>query len=128
MYFAPASQKLILQIAQSGKATLSYEVMTGVTRNTDIRIQIGRNGNTEWVYSAGNGPVNRVSVPQTVTFSSALVVGGGLTPATFPTLNTQMSCPGILLRDQLCLWHRCPSDTEITSKIKAGAYPWGRGT
>lgn len=57
-----------------------------------------------------------------------LVVGAGQTPATFPTDNTQACCVGLLLKGQLAVWHRLPSDIEITSQIRAGQYPWARGS
>lgn len=135
VYYDNTNNKLVLQIPKppgsippgSNVRYMPFDVLPGVTRDSDIRIQIGRNGNT-WLYTAQNGAINRTDVGFDAATGTLLVVGAGQTPATFPTHNTQACCVGLLLKGQLAVWHRLPTDIEITEQIRAGQYPWGRGS
>jgi hypothetical protein len=124
VYYDNTNNKLVLQIRDPSGPTVAYNVVRGVVRDQDIRIQIGRDGNT-WLYTGKRYGIKRTDVGFDAGTGPLLVVGAGQTPATFPSNNRQACCVGLLLKGQLAVWHRLPTNREIKSQIRTGEYPWG---
>lgn len=130
VYYRVSGSAVVLQI-KSGSAgsRLEYVIADNLSVDTDIRVQVGQSG-SQWLYSAGSGTVNRVNIGfSTVPLSTGLIVlGGGQTPGTFATNNTQEGGRNVFFSGQMVVFSYLPSDAEITGTIRTGHYPWGRGT
>jgi len=125
--YSHASDKIMLRVVRPDDTIATYEVMSSVPRDVDIRLQLGRDG-MSWLYGVQDGPVHLVDVGfQTLPTNKILMVGAGLAPSTFPQTGAQACCPGLLLRGQLSVWHRLLSQDEIVTSVRSGQYPWGRG-
>jgi hypothetical protein len=120
VYYDNSANKLILQV-RAGTTTYTMDVLVSPARDTDLRIQIGRNGN-EWLHNVG-----RTNIGASASFTSVLLFAAGQDPATFPTNNTTTMMNGALLTGQIAIWHRYLSDPDLVL-VRAGSYPWGRET
>ena len=161
VYYHKGRNKFVLQISPDNPAkVVAFGIELDVNPNTDIRMQIGRENDT-WLCAAQNYIAieeNKIVDPNTITISRhtvsfsneivpkrLLIIGAGQTPVSFPSNKTQEGCTGLLLKGQLAVWHRLPTDREIKEQIiyeirsktvgekiyyttYHGQYPWGRGT
>lgn len=107
----------------------SQTILSSPSRDTDIRLQLSRNGNDSWAYCVNGGSVQTFTVGATIGSSASIwIEGGGQDPAFFPSNNKIASCIGYLLKNQLLIWWRALDTSTEYTRINSGQYPIGRGT
>jgi hypothetical protein len=125
IYYDNATDSIKYQAKTSSSTTNEITLLSNPSRDTTIRILLGRNGNDSWFYKVNTGTYTTFSNGATLSSNTIFIHGGGNAVATPPVTNTQVSIDRILFVNSFNLWYRFLSSSDATKVVaKTTGWPW----